>query len=388
MIRLDKKHYDTGIRKAVIEVTLACGCLPYHAIRLLDLNTASVQKMCTKMVKEGLLKKYISEKKARKERIWVMVFSGEQQLKDKVGDSIPKHLMDLYTNISVNDKYRITTNCEYTERLRVLRNAETFMFFYGAKIDTLRGRCESMASDNRNTANIYYTSRELKGTQKDEYGLKADIDASKKLSTTRVNGILVSDGGNYMVYNTNKYIGRFSLSGERKLKAYTDNMLTLKQKEIANGSILLSDKMENFKSILEPPSQLAQQHLQGLEGVYRNIYSLPLDNTGQKMMKIMTKPDWQERIYAMGLTMEQRRNKSELVECDGQDGDTYIFVFCVPNIRRLKMFYKRAKIENNRDKYVVMCFDYQKELLVDVIGRYAKILSTGFEECYEYIMSE
>lgn len=386
MKKINRKHYDEGMRKAILEVTLSCGCLPYRAIRLLNMRTESVQKTCKKMVDEGLLKKYTSEKKARRERIWAMVLNGDQQLIEQFDTILPEHLLTLYSSIAINDKYKITSGNVYPTKLRVIRNAETFMFFYGAGIDTLRGRCENMRKDDSNASNIYYTSRELKGSQVDEDGLKADLDASNRVNTTRVNGVYVSDGGTYLIYNTNRYLGNYSLSGERKLKAHMDIMMSWKNKDIIDSAMLLADNMEFFKKILNPPSQLAQQHLQGLEGVYKNIYALPLNQDGQKMMKLMSIPDWQEKIYSNVLTMEQRTRKSSVVECDGQDDNRYLFVFCVPNIRRLKMFYKRAKIENDRDKYAVMCFDTQKKFLTEAMGNYVKIYSTSFHDYYNYIM--
>ena len=84
--------------------------------------------------------------------------------------------------------------------LRVMRNSETLLFYYGIYAECIMGRYRDIREDTRNAGNLYYSSRELKGITVDG-GLKADLDKSNKLNTTRVNGALLSEGGNYTVYN-------------------------------------------------------------------------------------------------------------------------------------------------------------------------------------------
>ena len=71
--------------------------------------------------------------------------------------------------------------------------------------------------------------------------------------------------------------------------------------------------------------------------------------------------------------------------CDHYDKESKVgtLVFCIPDIVRLKKFLETAKLQNDRKKFRIICFDYQKEFVKKVIGYNAQIYTTSFEEYYK-----
>lgn len=379
---MNRKHYDTGTRNMLLTLTLATGCLPCHAVSLLNKRTETLQKKMREMRDEGIFKEYKGKQYKGKDRIWVLTVDGSDRSTMLYENEVAAPLLDLFWNVTVQDGYKVTTDTPYPKKLRVMRNSETLLFYYGIYAECIMGRYRDIREDTRNAGNLYYSSRELKGITVDG-GLKADLDKSNKLNTTRVNGALLSEGGNYTVYNIGRSVSKYSLSGERKLKAYLDGIMAEKERQSVQSAVLLARSLSLYENFISPQNQKIQLNIGGLEGVYKHIYSLTLDTNGQRMMQIMMRKDWKEQIYANVLTAEQRNGRTGNVECDGQKGEQYIFVFCVPDIKRFKMFLRRAEIENDRQKYTVMCFDLHKELITKMVKGYAKVYSAKFMDYYK-----
>lgn len=384
-----KKHYEKGVRKELITVALAVSCLPKHAMQLLPGALATYQKKAREMEREGIFKEYQSVNKKGSSRIWVMYLDMNSEVHNACVASCGDAAVEAYERIISSDRYKIV--CEaapFADRWKILKNAETFMFFYGAGYQYLLGEYPDMMQDVRELPKIYYTTRQAKSI----YGerLQADIDKKNVLNTTRINGVAVTEGGSYTVYNVGKYVSEYSQSGEMKALSYFNGVLAAKNKLQIGGSVLLAEKMMVYKKFVNPGTRKQQMNLAGIEAPYKHIYALTIDKTGQKMMQIMSKPNWRKKIYQNTLTSEQQNRKGSMIDCDGYDTekDQYIFVFCVPDIKRLKMFIRRAEIDGNKNRYVVLCFDNQKEFVQSVVSDSVKLKTTKFDGFYNYIMGE
>lgn len=380
------KHHGDGIRKMIVEVVMMTGCLPKHSLALLTgrgCKLASLQKKIKEMEQEGILREYKGEKKNGKERHWGNVINWTEETQDKLEPSVNAELLAYYKANAINDGYKVTSNnTEYTERLKIVKNAESLEFFYGmgykAMIHEVSRKLESHGE-------TYYTSKIFKasGTQ----ALTSDVDSKKNISGTRMNGMISTQGGDLIVYNVDKrYIGNYSITGETKAVAYGNRVLAEYDRQI-DGALILAKEGKIFETILVPPSKYFQMHITGLENVYNHIYAITLDETGQKMMRVMSRAGWQREMYSMILTPEKMNVSTVPVECDGYDPKTeqYIFVYCVPDIKRFKKFLRVAEIDNNREKYIVYCFDTQREIVMNVVGQYAKVYTAKFEVVYNHI---
>lgn len=269
---------------------------------------------------------------------------------------------------------------QQTRKIRITRNAETIMFFLGIDFDILKGEYPDLKSDQLFHDNVFYTSRQVKGSyENDETRYKADIDRNQQLSTTRMNGLALTKGGNYQIYNIGRTISAYSYTGESKIREFTNRTLAEKNYNRADSAIMLAERQSIYERLYQPLHIREERGIDGLMGAYDEVLGLTLDEYGQEMMKLITKSsNWKTKIYTSFLTPEQRKDVPMDSPADGVDNDINIFVYCVPDIKRFRRFLNRAKLIEDKNKNVVMCYDFQKEMLERVIGKFAKVFSFKF----------
>lgn len=389
-----KKNYKKGTRREIIELLHMCGVIPEKSLRYLNGKNYKVMRMkISEMIKEGVVK-YV--KRGRLPRILML----EESKREEAGysDSLPPELLSYYEEYvkkadikrflysGKKEKGLPNENGEKTEKVyvndseahRIFLNSDTMLFMYGCGIQTLATIKED--KDYRAIRPVYYNAREIKN--KVDY--KADIetrDGEVKLNYSRIRGLLISDGGIYAVYRASTR-ATYKQSGEYKMKFYLDRLVNKKVergKEVTEAVFIADDNAsEIVKNILVPKEGEKKFLFTSMEFVYKRIYSLPPDVNGQKLLKVFTHHDWQKKILQ---SFELPRvPEMEGVVCDGYDGKTYYYVFCIPDIKRFKKFIARAEIENDKKKYVVICFDWQVPLMKKTIGLYATIKKVPFEK--------
>lgn len=385
----NKKNYKKGVRNEIIMLLHMCGIVPEKSLKYLNGKNYKVMRMkISEMMKEGSLKYY---KRGSLQRVILL----DENSKEKTAyeQFMPKELLTYYekymkkdikrflysgkkernaSEINIEKKEKIYVND--SEAHRVFYNSDTMMFMYGIGIETLATLKKDPLPES-----LYINAREIKHSM--DY--KADLDTKEgdvKINYSRIRGMLVSKGGIYAVYRTNTR-ATYKQNGEYKMKFYLDRIVN---ERIKNGSevteaILIADDnaSEILKNILKPKEEEKKFQFTSMEFVYKKIYGLPADKNGQQMLKIFTHYNWKNKIiqsFELPTIPEM-----DGVVCDGYDGHTYYYVFCVPDIKRFKKFIARAEIENIKEKYVVVCFDWQVSLVKKVIGKYAIIKKVPFE---------
>lgn len=369
-----RRDYEKGTRREITQLALACGCLSYRRLTLLGMNVKTVRKKIHEMCKEGVFEI------VHDGEIWVAGFKDYAEKSEEYKNPANERLHRYYNQFGIPD-YKRVKYAKNWESIRVIRNVESYMFFYGAGLDCLLGSKVSLRARedvSRRIRNSFYTAREVKGY--DHY--KDDLGNDRLLNTTRVNGLAVCDGGTYAVYHTGKSILTYTRSGEKKMETYINRMLVIKNQPKLKGAIILAHNMKVYTDMIVPKTRKIMDQLANMEGVYEHVYGLTLDEDGQRMMRLMETPNWDTRMYDEMLEEEKRRGRTGTLDCDGQEGDTYCFCYCVPDIKRFKMFLRRAELEKQQSKFRILCFDSQKELIKQVAGNYAKIATTSFSDYY------
>ena len=256
------------------------------------------------------------------------------------------------------------------------------------------------------TDNVYYTSREIReysGFEPDVRTLSEEeqkkvrklndnvvvindgyefYDSGKTIIASRINGTLLTGGGNYNIYNLGKSIKVWSVQGEYKLKNYIENMLANyinRNSYLIESAILFVYDLNTIERLIEP-NKTNRKSYEGLVMTYKNIYVLPFDKCGREMIKIMSEPNWQIRL--MENIMEEEHKDTSMVDtvCDYYDGEVYTFVFCVPNFARYIQFLKKAMFVKQQNLFRIICFDYQSEFVFRTANQYAKILQASFDD--------
>ena len=91
-----------------------------------------------------------------------------------------------------------------------------------------------------------------------------------------------------------------------------------------------------------------------------------------------------EKIYEYALETQWMDTSKLDIVCDYYDGDIYTFIFCVPDIGRYIQFVRSVKFRMlPKEKFEVICFDYQKDFVRATIEGYAEIYEAPFSEFFE-----
>lgn len=371
-----KKNYTKGTRREILELLYMCGVVPEKSLRYIQHRKYKVMRMkISEMVKEGVLK---YEKKNKLTR--VLLINENHRDKERYEESLPETLRAYYRNYGKTDVKQFLYKNNGYEPARVFYNSDTMLFMYGIGIKTLAIEKDGLLQKDIGEA-IYYNSKEIKNG----INYKADVTETSEgqnISSSRLRGMVVSKGGIYGIYRMNS-LSSYSQNGEYKMKLYLDRIVREKKdidyetREVEDVVLIVDENKEKLmESYIEPEKISGKYSIESLEFVYKRVYGLPADENGQKLMKVFTHHDWRNRIIN---SFELPNDGNSGVVCDGYDGETAYYVFCIPDIKRFKKFLARAKVENNREKFVIICFDWQVDLVKKIAGYVAKIKSVPFD---------
>ena len=396
----NKPNYNKGkTRYQILNLMHITGALTPRSFRLFD-NSSTVSNTMTLLRKDNIV-----EKVRNKTTFDVLSLSN---YKSNYGQYFEPNLPDMnleyferYTKKNINRaKYDATGK----KAKRLLKDSEVATIMYAAGIPTLPDDKKMVVQNKTLTDNVYYMSREIrqysgfepdvKILNEDEHVKKLNrntiitndgyefFENGKAIIASRVNGTLLTSGGNYNIYNLGKDINIWSVQGEYKLKNYIENMLANyinRNSHIIESAILFVYDLNTIERLIEP-NKTNWKSYEGLAMTYKNIYVLPFDKCGREMIKIMSEPNWQIRL--MENIMEEEHKDTSMVDtvCDYYDGEVYTFVFCVPNFARYIQFLKKAMFVKQQNLFRIICFDYQSEFVFRTANQYAKILQASFDD--------
>lgn len=347
---------------------------------LFDAPKSSIANTMVKMRKEGTVEKSHNEEIFEN----FCISNYRDNLNNYFYDNIPDENIDFFEQYGVVDikKAKYSKDQLQTRSRRIIKNGEVVVLMYAAGIPTLPSDKKNVVRNKTLTDNVYYQSREIK-----KYSGYADdvetIEGERTAIASRMNGVLLSAGGNYNIYHLGKDIQIWSAQGEYKIKSFIQNMLANYISQdgcLIDNAILLAYDLNVFQKIIDPPKKYRDRY-EGLSMTYDNLYILPYDKNGRDMIKVMAESDWKARLYEYAME-EPYQDTSKLdYVCDYYDGNVYTFILCVPDISRYIQFVRKVKFTQlPKEKFQVICFDYQKEFVISTIGKYANIMSGDFRD--------
>lgn len=378
-----KKNYQKGPRRKVTQLTLYSGLLPFKGLTLLEGNYKTLCKKIDEMRtdEEGVLEK-------RKEcGIWVIGFksySYDSLIKEITSTNFDKKLIDHYEEIGKADWRRAKSKVE-TDVLRVVRNSETIMFMDRLNVAYMPGEKTPLRYNNPLPKNSYYTSRELQLSST----AQTDQAQSFEFRGSRNNGFLMTDGGNYLIYNFSDWTLQVDSGYEVRLHNYVENLLVQEASNLTSTPIILYRNQRVLNDLIEPAYRKQQEWISNLEQPYGNVYALSLDQTGQKLCQIMCSHGWVENLKKMLLPKNVSYPNLNYITNDGVyvDGtsnkEKILFLFCIPDIKRLRQFLAAAKAIDDKEQFEIRCFDFQAEYLKPLAEKYACINIAPFDKVHQ-----
>lgn len=375
----NKPRYTEGtIRYQIVDLLHVCSVITPRTYAMFD----NPQQIANAMVK--LRKERVIEKSHNKEIFENFVLSNYKgNLEEYFIDNLPSEDIDYFENYGTRDTKRAKycKDKEIINSQRVIRNSEITILMYASGIPTLPVDKKSVVKDKTLTDNVYYQSREIKYYS--GYSNSSDESNGEYSNiATRMNGTLLTAGGNYNIYHLGRDIQTWSAQGEYKLKNYIQNMLSNyinKTDCVLDKAILFTYDLNIFLRLLNPSKSIRSRY-DALNMTYDKLYLLPYSNQGKEMIRIMTESDWEYKLKWMLLEEEPQDTSRLDVTCDYYDGETYIFIFCIPDISRYLDFYRKAALVNDRNRFAVYCFDYQQEFIMKSIEKYANISVASFDD--------
>ena len=212
----------------------------------------------------------------------------------------------------------------------------------------------------------FYIARDVKKTGTGE---------ENKTMFTRVTGALYYPGGCYAVYNTRGSVMKWSGLGEAKTASSLLELARINAGlDQASSALLFGyDADVALKTMLE--SDKSRRQDLRFDRIYTQIHFIPLNNHGVRLLKILTAPDWNERLLSAMFEPEQRSFNRAFMECDAIVDKKMILSHLDGDIARLYRFRGSLGYKNKSSERIsadVICYPWQtgflKAYLEDLAG--------------------
>ena len=390
----NKPNYSEGsLRNQIVNLMHITGVITPRSYEIIG-NYKSIANCIGKLKKDGVVEK--NNNGEIFESLNIANYSSN--LKEYFQWSIPYDHLEYFAKYGRDyvKKAKYKKNENAGESRRVIRSGEVTVLMHSAGIKTLPEDKKYVVRDHILTDSVYYQSREIKTYSNyvdtvEESGNPASGEMKRTLINSRMNGVLLSNGGNFSVYHVGKEIQTIMANGEYNLKTYIETMLA-NNIERANcfidNAILYYYQADMFLKLLNPTKDMFAR-FGGLDATYKNLYMLPFDKNGRDMTHIMTHPQWDALIKEI-VTEEKVQDTARFTyACDYLIDGTYYFIFCVPNISRFIKFVRGIKFDisagkANKNDFVVCCFDFQEEFVKKAVGDLIDVQSMAFDDFLGY----
>lgn len=215
---------------------------------------------------------------------------------------------------------------------------------------------------------VMYPSKDLKRLSEDEMS---------KTSFTRMVGALFACGTCYAMYNTRSATMKWSGKGEFKARDSLRDLSNMNSEiSIVNSAILIGQSgTVALNTIVE--SDKSQKQEFRFDSVYDHIYFIPLNEDGIRQLRLLTVPDWKEKILNLLFDPEERSYNRGRFEYDAIVDDVYIYSYLDADIARLMRLHETLSAQK-RD-VVVLCFAYQIAFLREYFGPLVELKVIDFD---------
>ena len=199
-----------------------------------------------------------------------------------------------------------------------------------------------------------------------------------KTCFTRYIGALFYPGNCYAVYNTRDSVMKWSAAGERKIVAMLSDIARMNTgiHEVDSALIFGVDETTALQTVLE--SDKSRKQLGRMDRIYKKLHFIPLDLNGIRLLKIITLPDWNEKLLDSLFDTTQKLKSYSSIECDAISDGTLIFSHLDCDLARLIRFHDA--LFDTTETMEVLCFPWQVDFLSEYLGAHTKLIPIEMEE--------
>lgn len=203
----------------------------------------------------------------------------------------------------------------------------------------------------------FYLARDIK---------KINLVEQNKTMFTRTVGTLFYPGGCYAVYNTRNAAMKWSGMGEFKaLHSLIEVARMNAGLQELDSAILLGESGDIALQTLLESDKSRRLELR-FDGIYRHVHFIPMNANGIRRLRILTVPDWNEKLMDLLFEHDARSYGKGFMEYDACMGGVYIYSHLDGDIARLIRF--REAQQTQTERFEVLCFSDQVPFLREYLG--------------------
>lgn len=200
---------------------------------------------------------------------------------------------------------------------------------------------------------------------------------TNKTTFTRLIGAAFCSGSCYGVYNTRRAAMKWNGMGEVKTVYYLTELARLNAGVQTVDSGILFGASEEIALQSFSEKSAGQRKTVQPDAAYQHIHFIPLNEMGVRQMRILTVPNWKERILDALFLPETRSYGIGRFEYDACVDGGYVFSHLDGDLNRLIRF--KEAIEHIPGPFEVLCFPHQVEFLREYLEGRAVIKTIGLE---------
>ncbi len=265
--------------------------------------------------------------------------------------------------------------------LRHHRIAEVIAMMQLSGIDYAPYLLPPLQSEGRGTTAItqaqFYPSRQIK---------RIDTQEMNKTIFTRVTGLFLSPGGAYAVYNTRSGAMRWMDKGEFKTRLfYTELCMANTALSDMDSALLFGSDGEAALSTMIN-SEAKMKRPQPFSNIYTHVHFIPLDQNGQRLLRILSTVDWRTKILAGLFTEDDIASASGYFGCDAKVDGQFVLSFLDGDLAKLIPFQSRDPTDGYQ--YMVICYPWQAPFLRRIIGQEVQLQMLDMSTVEEVVQRE
>ena len=183
---------------------------------------------------------------------------------------------------------------------------------------------------------------------------------------TRLTGALFGPSCCYAVYNTRNSVMKWSGMGEFKTAHHLEEIARMNAGPTPAGhALLLGERMDLALQTLLESDRNKRMELR-FDRIYPHVHFIPMDAHGIRLLRILTLPDWDEKVLSAVFPVQLRTKSPGVMEYDAQSGNTLILSHLDGDIARLVRV--RQALEYGTTPYEIVCFPWQSPFLHEYLG--------------------
>lgn len=245
------------------------------------------------------------------------------------------------------------------------RIAEVVAMCMAAKIGVLPWSVRDLHDPQVRYQNVDRACCYLSGALKEFYA-----DEMAKTGFTRIAGAIVYPQGVYAVYNTREQPMLWRGRGEEKAQILLSSIFrTGGFRTEVDSAILVGRDFRTAAATLE--GAFVRRHLkERLDQIYENLYFIPMNEIGIKMLGIMTQRDWRIRLREALFGRLGTWGNTGKMACDAHISGVYHYCHLDGDLCSLIRF--RSTLRRwPEETYVLHCYREQIVYLKEYLGDYS-----------------